>query len=79
MYSDYGQALRKNKGPLGSVYTWELNKYIGNGSLDFDSTNHKVAIRNLMGYPFLVICDADMASDVFTTQNKKVTKTGHIQ
>ena len=79
MYGDYGQALKKNKGPLESVYTWDLNKHIGNGSLDFDSTKHKVAIRNLMGYPFLVICDSDMASDVFTTQNKNVTKTGHIQ
>ena len=26
----------------------------------------------------MIICDAEMAHDVFYKQNKKVTKTGHI-
>ena len=79
MYKEYRKALKINNGPMESVFSWDLNQHLGNSSLDFDSSKHKIAIRNLLGYPFLIICDADMANDVFITQNKSVTKTGHIQ
>ena len=79
MYSDYSKALKANNGPLDSVFTWDLIKHVTGGSKKFDSSKHKVAIRNLLGYPFLVICDAEMASDVFMAKNMYVTKTGHIQ
>ena len=79
IYAEYAKALKKSSAPLESVFTWDLNNNIGQGSSDYDSSKHKVAIRNLLGYPFLMICDADMAHDVFYKQNKKVTKTGHIQ
>ena len=79
IYSDYSKALKANDGPLESVFTWDLIQHVAKGSKDFDSSKHKVAIRNLLGYPFLVICDAEMACDVFMAKNKFVTKTGHIQ
>jgi len=79
MYDEYSKALKISDGPLPSVYMWAVDRHLGAGKRDFNSKNSKVLLKNLLGYPVLTICDADMAHEAFVTKNKFVDKTGHFQ
>ena len=77
MYDEYSLALSKSDEPLPSVYMWAVWRHIGENG--YSSKDHKVILKNLLGYPVLTICDADMAHEVFVMKNKFVDKTGHFQ
>ena len=73
----YNKAAAESDEPLPFMNFWSFKtSFAPDTEIEFFPERHKAALSFIQGKTRLLICDPDIAQDIFVTKNRLVDKTG---